>query len=174
MKLKHLALAAALMTAAAGASAQVYGELDYSFVSYKESGVPDATTGMLGGNLGYEINKNLALETRAAFGVMDDDVAYRGLNINVKVENTYGFYLKPKFSPAPNLELFAKLGYMHTKVKASALDFSQSSSGNDVAYGLGAQYGFTRQGYVTGGYSRFYDKDSTKLDGWNLGLGYKF
>ncbi len=174
MKLKHLALAVVMMTAAAGASAQVYGELDYTFVTYKETGVPDAKLGMLGANVGYEINRNLAVESRAAFGIQDDDVLYRGLTINVKVENTYGIYLKPKFSPAPNLEIFGKIGYMHTKVKYAGLGQSHTDSGSDATYGLGAQYEFDKKSYVTGGYTRFYEKDSLKLDGWNLGLGYKF
>jgi hypothetical protein len=174
MKLKHLALAVVMMTAAAGASAQVYGELDYQFVNYEDSDMPDVNIGLLGANLGYEINRNLAVEARAAFGVMDDDFTVAGINVNAKLDRSFGFYIKPKFSPAPNLELYGKLGYMDTRMKFSLLGDNFKDSDGDLAYGFGAQYDFAKKGYITGGYSRFYDDDGAKLGGWHLGLGYKF
>lgn len=174
MKLKHLALAVAMMTAAAGSSAQVYGELDYQHATYEYSDMPDVNIGLLGANLGYELNRNLAVEARAAIGIIDDDFTHEGVNVNAKLERSFGFYIKPKFSPAPNLELYGKLGYMDTKMKFNLFGDNFKASNSDLAYGIGAQYDFAKKGYITGGYSRFYDDDGAKLGGWHLGLGYKF
>ena len=75
---------------------------------------------------------------------------------------------------AQSLEVFARLGWAKTKLKANGGVFSASESGSDFAYGAGAQYSFTPTTYVTGGYTRLYDKNSVTADGWNIGVGYRF
>lgn len=169
-----ISTAIVLVAAASSACAQFYGELGYTALSYKESGAPDADLGLLGATIGYEINKNLAVEGLLATGISDDTVQVGAVNVKVKNKDTYGFFLKPKAIVAENLEVSAKLGWAKSKIEASSLGVTASDSGSDFAYGVGVQYSVTPTAYITGGYSNFYNKDGTKVDGWNIGVGYKF
>ena len=170
----------AAATAATTASAQTaspetkfYGELGYTALQYKEP-AGKADLGMGTATIGYEINKNFAVEGALGTGISDDNVNVLGTNVNVDVDNSYAVFLKPKAVVAQNLEVFAKLGWAKTKLKGSAGGFNASSTGSDFAYGAGAQYSITPTAYITGGYMKLYDKNSVTADGWNIGVGYKF
>ncbi|MFY9329250.1 MAG: porin family protein [Georgfuchsia sp.] len=171
--LTKISVAIALVVAATAASAQVYGEVAYTGLTYEEEG-GKADLGTLGATIGYEINKNLAVEGMFAAGVQDDDVDVGGFNVNVDLKNTYGVFLKPKAELAENLEVYARLGWAKSKIEASAFGQTMSDSGSDFAYGVGLQYSFSPTTYVTGSYTNLYDKEGTTIDGWGIGIGYKF
>jgi opacity protein-like surface antigen len=169
-----------LIAAATSANAQsavpqtkLYGELGYTALQYKEP-AGKADLGLGTATIGYEINKNFAVEGMLGTGITDDNVNVSGTNVNVDVDNSYGVFLKPKAQIAQDLEVFAKVGWAKTKLKGSAGGFSASNSGSDLAYGAGAQYNLTPTVYIAGGYMKLYDKDSVTADGWNVGVGYKF
>ncbi|CAG4884912.1 Maltoporin (maltose/maltodextrin high-affinity receptor, phage lambda receptor protein) [Georgfuchsia toluolica] len=105
-----------------------------------------------------------------AGGVQDDNVETPFGSVNVDLKHTYGAFLKPKMDLGQNFELFARLGWAKTKIDAGG----GSDSESDFAYGVGLQYSFSPKAYVTGGYMNLYDKDGVQVDGWNIGVGYKF
>lgn len=168
-------IAAATSASAQSASPQtrLYGELGYTALQYKEP-AGKADLGLGTATIGYEINKNFAVEGSLGTGISDDNVNVSGTNVKVDIDNSYGVFLKPKAQVAQDLEVFAKLGWAKTKLKANAGGFSASNSGSDFAYGAGAQYSITPAAYITGGYMKLYDKNSVTADGWNIGVGYKF
>ena len=51
---------------------------------------------------------------------------------------------------------------------------SLTDTDGDWAYGLGGNYYFDRNSYVSANYLRFYDKDNVKGDGITIGVGMKF
>ncbi|CAG4884917.1 Porin family protein [Georgfuchsia toluolica] len=172
--LKSIAVALVLATAATSASAQVYGEIGYSALNADGDGV-DVDLGTLGATVGYEINKNFAVEAMIAGGVQDDDIQDPLFgNINVDLKHTYGAFLKPKMNLGQNFEIFARLGWAKTKIEANGGGVTDSDSESDFAYGVGVQYSFSPKAYVTGGYMNLLDKDGIEVDGWNIGVGYKF
>ena len=174
MKIAKIAAAIALAAAAGSASAQVYGEVAYHALNVDESGIENLSIGALGVTLGYEAHPNLAVEAMLAVGVQDDSVTVSGIRVEGQLDNSMGLFLKPKLRVADGLELFARLGWAHSKITVRALGVSLSDDGNDLAYGLGAQYSFNKNMYVTGSYMNLYNKNDFKVDGWNIGLGYKF
>lgn len=169
---KRVSVAIALIATASCANAQVYGEAAYSWISYENSGYK-ADLGAIGATIGYEINKNLAIEGMLSEGISDDSVQVLGLNIKVKGKDTYGVFLKPK-AVLGDVELYAKLGWAKSNVEYSIPGASVSDSGSDFAYGVGMQYSLSPKTYITGGYMKLYDKDSVTIDGWSFGFGYKF
>lgn len=164
------AAAAALVLAAVGAQAQLYGEVGYSAVNV-DAGSTDVNLGTLTGIIGYGVHPNLAIEGMLAFGVQDDSIG----SAKVELEHAYGVFAKPRVMLSPNFELFGRLGYVESKLKASAPGYgSLSDSDGDWAYGLGGNYYFNPNTYLSVNYLKFYDKDDVKADGWTVGVGMKF
>jgi opacity protein-like surface antigen len=189
--MKRIAIAAAAVLAMLGTSAQaqtaarpapaVYGEVGYAFLKAKAEG-ESVNLGALRGILGYDFHQNLALEGMLAFGVKDhtESAVISGVTVKAKLElqNSYGIYVKPKFNPTPELELFARLGWARSeaKVEASAGGFSasESDSDSDFSYGVGVKYNFNPRTSVGLDYMRYFDKDGLTIDGVTVGFGYRF
>lgn len=163
------AAVAALVLAAAGAQAQLYGEVGYSTMKDSADGI-DVNLGALSGIIGYGIHPNVAVEGMLAFGVKDDDVLVGSIPVKAELEHAYGVFVKPRVMLSPNFELFGRIGYVEAKAKATAGAVSVSDSNGDWAYGLGGNYYFDKNTYMTVHYMK-YDSDT---DGFTLGIGMKF
>ena len=174
MKIAKIAAAIALAAAAGSASAQLYGEVAYHGLNYDERGTDSLSLGALGVAIGYEAHPNLAVEAMVAIGVQDDSVTVEGIKVDGELDYSAGLFLKPKFRITDGFEVFARLGWAQSEVTARGPGVSISDDGNDFAYGLGAQFSFNKNVYVTGSYMNMYDKNDVKVDGWSIGLGYKF
>lgn len=189
MKLIGIAAASAMLLAAGAAQAQmaragagnVYGELGYSWLKVQESGI-SVNPGMVRGTLGFNVNPYLAVEGMLGFGAQKDSSNgnFGGVPINVEtdVRHMFGLYVKPKVMLGQNLELFGRLGYTDTRLRSSAaipgFNTTDTSSGSDWSYGLGANFNFMPQAYVGVDYMRYYNKNDVKLDGVTLSVGYRF
>ncbi len=161
---------AALALAAAGAQAQLYGEIGYSWLDV-DGGGSSVDLGALTGTVGYGVHPNLAVEGMLAFGIQDDKIG----SAKVELEHSYGLFAKPRVMLSPNFELFGRLGYVESKLKASAAGYrSLTDTDGDWAYGVGGNYYFDRNSYLSANYLRFYDKDNVKGDGFSIGVGMKF
>jgi opacity protein-like surface antigen len=181
MKLKHcfpLAAAAAAVLFGGAAQAQQLAapaspwnaEIGYSWMNIRNGDLGfDASPQAIRGIVGYSFHPNFALEGMAAFGTHSDS----DLGVDVKLRSAYGLFLKPKVT-WNNLEVFGRLGYARTNVRASALGVSASGSDNDFAWGAGAAWNFNPRTYVSVDYMRLDNKDSTRVDGWTVNLGYRF
>jgi opacity protein-like surface antigen len=195
---KILVLAAALAMAGA-ASAQVvtgqprtaYGstgamgpwsaELGYSSLDIESGGVgfkPGAVRLMLG----YSVHPNVAVEGMAAFNANDDSSTVRvgaiPVSVDAELRRSYGLFVKPKIMLGDRFEVFGRLGWVESKIRVSGsvpgAAFSASDSGNDVAYGAGANWYFARNVYAGLDYMNWYDKGGTKIDGWTFNIGTRF
>ncbi len=169
---KKIYIAALALGAAAGAHAQVYGELGY--VDLHDKFTLAGTEykphlGALNATLGYGLHPNLALEGMLAAGVKDDTVA----GVKVELKHTVGLFLKPRVMVSPAFELFARIGYAESKIRGRRANTADESS-SDWAYGLGTNFYFNPTSYGTLSYMRLYDKDGEKIHGVTLGVGMKF
>ena len=175
--MKRIAIAAAaalLMIGSAQAqqatASPLYGELGYSFVQIKESTTGfNATPQALRGIIGYNFHPYFAGEAMVAIGTNSDS----DLGVDAKLKNAFGLFIKPKYD-FNNFEVFGRLGWVRTKLKASGNGFTVSDSDNDFAYGLGVNYNFNPRTYAGIDYMRQYDKDGLKIDGWTINVGYRF
>jgi outer membrane autotransporter protein len=190
--MKLIAIAAAsIMLMAGAAQAQVmaprptmagttYGEVGYTSLKISESGV-DVKPGVLRGIIGFNFSNYVAFEGMAGFGVTKDstDVNVLGNRVTLEgdVQHMFGVYVKPRVN-IDGFELFGRLGYADTRLKATArvgaVSVSDTTSGSDWSYGLGANFNFSPRAYVGIDYMQYYNKDDTKIEGVTLGLGYRF
>ncbi len=171
--IRFLSVTAVLATAAVAAQAQVYVEGAFSAMTYKDGSVslnPYAFSGVLG----YEVSPNLAVEGLLSVGVKDDSITEQGYKVNVGLSNAMGVFLKPKVMLSNEFEVFGRVGYAQTKMKFSSTDGSAKDAGSAFAYGLGANYYLDKTTYVTASYINLYDKNKQKINGFNIGVGYKF
>lgn len=97
------------------APAGLYGELGYTGLKVA-SGDASVKPGAVRGTLGHAFPPNVAVEGMVAFGDNDDTTQ----GVTVELQRAYGFYLKPKFNPTTEFEVFARLGHVDSKFKASA------------------------------------------------------
>ncbi|GAB3189239.1 porin family protein [Hydrogenophaga aquatica] len=165
-------LAVAILGAAAlGAQAQgMYGEIGYSGLKAKVNGAspkPDALRAIVG----VDYNDNLAFEGMVGFGLNDDSAS----NVAADLKSTYGLYVKPKVKLGERVELFGRAGWAHSKVAvASNTGFSGTRSSGDFAYGVGVGYQITNAMSVNADYMRYFNKSGLKVDGYTIGLGFRF
>jgi outer membrane autotransporter protein len=164
-------------SSSAPASTPWYGELGYTSLKFHDSSGFSVGPGALRGIIGYNFHPNVAVEGMLAGGVSDGSTTIAGTDVKVKLQDAYGIFVKPKVD-LDNFELFARLGWTQERVRVSAISAlgsaSASGSDNSFAWGAGASYNFSPKAYVTLDYLRYYSKDSTKIDGWTLGAGYRF
>ncbi len=166
----------ALLMAGAGAHAQgVYAEVGYTPLSLEASVVgvdvasdPSAVRGLVG----YELGPYLALEGMVGFGVADDDITGNGFSSGLKgkVDNMFGVYAKPKLPIAPDFDLFGRVGFASTKLSVAGDSATESS----LSWGLGASYRINEQLSINGDYMVYHDKDDVTIDGFTVGVGFRF
>ncbi len=164
-----IAAAAAIAFAAAGAQAQLYGEVGYSAINVDMPG-HGVDLGAISGIVGYGVHENLAFEGFLALGVNDDKIG----STKVELEHAYGIFAKPRVMLNPNFELYGRLGYVESKAKGSNSLGSLSDSDGDWAYGIGGNYYFNPNTYLGVSYTRLYDKHDVQADGLTVGVGMKF
>jgi outer membrane autotransporter protein len=172
--MKLIAIAAGSLFLALGpahaqfAGAPLYGELGYSFLEVKDFGFktnPQALRGIVG----YNFHPYLAAEAMAGFGTSDDSDGA----LNVKLRNMFGLYAKPKYT-WNNAEVFARLGWAHTSVRASSPVRSTTDKDDDFSWGVGANYNFNPKMYVGADWMRYTKQDHIKVQGVTVSFGYRF
>jgi outer membrane protease len=177
--IRTLSVSVLLAAAAASSQAQVYVEGAYAPLTLKVDDADlaaKAKPAALTGIVGYNINPNLDVEGLVGLGVKKSNLTFQGESTSVKAEITssIGAFLKPKFQLNDEVEVFARVGYVYSKLKLTAGGASESASEGSFAYGLGGNYYLNKQTYLTASYMGLYNKDSVKVDGFNLGVGFKF
>ena len=187
MKRMVTAAAAATLFALGSAHAQMampttsalYGELGYTFMKIDAAGT-SFRPGAIRGVLGWDVHPMAAIELMAAFGANKDDknIVVNGVSTNVDADlkTMYGIFIKPRYV-MNQFELFGRLGYAHTKVKAESTNnglVNESHSDDDFAWGLGVNYRFNPRMYVGLDWMRYSNQSNHKVDGLTLGFGYHF
>ncbi len=178
-KISSVALACLFVAGAAQAqqarpaASPWYGEIGYTAAKITSD---DATwhPGAVRGVVGYDINPNVAVEGMVGIGAHDDSATVLGVSVEGKIKNSYGLYVKPKFNVTPEVEVFGRVGFARTKVSASAMGSTFTSSDTDLSYGAGVNYSLSRTTYLGVDYMRYYNKDGVKADGLTVGVGMRF
>ncbi len=161
------------LVGATAAQAQFYVEGAYTPTSIKVDG-DKLKPAMLTGVVGYGLHPNLAVEGMLGLGVKKDTFIDEDGENSVKYKSAYGIYLKPRYQLSQDIEVFARVGYSQVKAKVSWAGGSSSDSEGSTSWGFGGNYAIDKNLYLTASYMNFYKKDGVKIDGFNLGVGYKF
>jgi outer membrane autotransporter protein len=182
MKLLTIAAASALMMLGTAAQAQsaspLYGEIGISRLTVKGDEGFKVNPTALRGIVGYNVHPLVAVEGMLAFGLSDDehtfDFGAGPETESLKLRHAYGVFVKPKFSPTNNFEVFGRLGWAKAKFKAEGAGFSETVSDSGAAYGLGVNYSFNPKMYVGVDYMRYAKVEGAKVNSLSVSFGYRF
>jgi len=152
-----------------------YVEGSYAWPSL-DSGGYSATMGAGIVRAGVNFNRYWALEAAGAFGTSNANITALGIPIDLKLKSAYGVYVKGTYPLAPHLELFARAGWLHATLEASAPGYgvSASSSDSSFSYGGGFQVPFGTGWYAQADYMAYYAKNGDSIRGPSIGVGYRF
>ncbi len=173
--MKKIAFIAAALLSTGLAQAQnspFYVDAGYSALQLRTSN-PDTKKGLgaLRGIAGWEVHPNIALELMAATGV--SDAKYDGGG-KIKLTHALGVFAKPKFAVTDQIEVFGRAGWVRTTLKGSDGTSSTTDHGQDIAWGLGASYKIMPGWSASLDYTRYYNKESVRIEGIGLNVGYRF
>ena len=177
MKNSRHALVALLAVLATGAvSAQsmsnqgYYGEVGYTALNMKNDSTGfDATPKLARVTFGKEIDKNLSVEGSYAFTASKDSSVVDGTNYTAKA-TAFGVSLKPKIEISKDVEVFARVGALHTKYEDEGSSFSKTK----LAYGIGMQAQLSKDVYSQVDYMNYYKQESATAKGFTISVGTRF
>lgn len=167
-------IALAAVSAQAQSNNGIYGEVGYTSVNYSEPGYSLSPAGVIRVSLGKNFSDNLALEAIAGFAATDGSLTTSGVTVKGRVDSMYGFYIKPQAQLSDSVSVFGRLGWVSSKLTATAPGVSISSSGSDVSYGVGASVKVAKNAAITFDYMTYYNKSGTKADGITAGVSFGF
>lgn len=177
--MKRLILCVALLIGAQAAAAEDnypgYYTIGYSFLKLQDSGAGvSLNLGGITGAVGWMPIKWLGLEATGLLGVGSDN--YQG--VDFKLESGYMASVLPTLPFGEDWSAYLRVGYLHATLKGSVMGYSATASDHDTAFGGGFQWtprvgqrmhlGFRVE------YTRFLDKDGTKVDGETLSFMQRF
>jgi hypothetical protein len=148
----------------------VYGSLGYS--QARSDGVD---LGAVQGRLGARLGQHLGAEAELAGGVSDDKTYVAGVPVDVEMKHQAAVYGVGFLPVTPKADLYARVGYGETKVKASAGGASATDRGQSWNYGVGGQYFLDGANGVRADYTRHdFKDDAGEADVWSVGYVRKF
>jgi outer membrane immunogenic protein len=168
-------LAIAIAAQAATDDMKPYIEGSYAWPQLNSGGY-SATMGAGLVRAGVNFDRYWALEAVGAFGTSDANISGLGIPISLKLKSAYGAYVKGQYPVAPHFELFARAGWLHATLEASAPGYgvSASSSDSSFSYGAGFQVPFGTGWYAQADYMSYYSKNGDSIRGPSIGIGYRF
>lgn len=165
-RLTTITTALGLAACAWGVQAQgVYGELGYTGLDYKAPGLK-VNPGMVRGVVGYELNPQLAVE--GVVGLQGGSDTASGTTL--RLDNMVGVFGKVQAPLTDALKVYGRLGVARTSLKANGV----SDSDTGLAYGAGITYDLSKTTYLNADYTQYLDRRDRKLEGFTVGVGYRF
>jgi hypothetical protein len=182
--LKSIVVFAALAAAAAvaaPASAQSIADLKpitynvsagYTGVSWSGQNLGAVTL-----RAGADFGKYLGVEGEGSFGVTDANTAVHGYNGKLHLNDQYAGYGVVRYPVLPNANLFARVGYGHSDIKA-AMSWAPSATYREdsLNYGVGGQYLFNPKDGLRVEWTRydFQSRGMDPADVWTVSYVRKF
>lgn len=169
------AAAAATLTAGAAAAQSWQAPQTYGTIGYTQLDASDANLGAITGRFGAKVSPYFGGEAEASFGVVDDDFDVGGVTGSIEHEWDAAVYGVGFVPLSDRVELFGRLGYGTTEVKADAAGFSVSEDGESFNYGVGANVFLDeRNGLRADWTRRDFDGDDAEIDTYSLNYVRRF
>lgn len=167
---------AALTLLAAPAMAQEPASRVTGSVGYTQLDGDDGDLGAITGRMGYNFTRYLGVEGEASFGVKDEDITIGAVDGSLEHEYDAAVYGVATLPVSENFEVFGRVGYGTTSIKADVAGFTASEDGESVNYGVGANYFFDGRNGVRADITRrdFTDDAGGEVDTYSLGYVRRF
>ena len=177
--LVSLAAVAAISAVAAPAFAQTsfFAPVTYEgSVGYTGIHLNGADLGAIDLRAAANFGKYVGIEGEGAFGVNDQNGSVGNVSTKLHLNDEYAGYGVARWPVAPNGNLFARVGYGHSDVKATATSGVNSASAtlgvDSFNYGVGGEYFFDGKNGVRVDYTRFDFQKSGAADADTWSVGY--
>ena len=168
---------AALALVGTPALAQSFSDPQWTgSVGYTHLDGDDGSLGAVTGRVGAKISRYIGVEGEASFGVKDEDITIGGVDGSLEHEYDAAIYGVANVPVSENLELFGRVGYGTTSIKADVAGFTASEDGESLNYGAGANYFFDSQNGVRADWTRrdFQEDNGGELDTYGLSYVRRF
>jgi predicted porin len=161
--------------------AQVYTEVQYMSAHSHgtvSTGTTESRGDTLSGVVGYQLTDVFSVEGLLGTGLGGADVKLNGASqthpVTSHLDHAVGIYVRAKHDLNKDTSVFAKFGWNDWRTTASNSVASATSSYSDFAYGVGLNYQITQSTYLTTSWMSVYNKNSVKVDGFAIGMGYRY
>lgn len=168
---------AALTLIAAPAMAQSVSDPQWTgSLGYTHLDGDDGSLGAVTGRVGAKFSQYFGVEGEASFGVKDEDVTIAGVDGTLEHEYDAALYGVASVPVNQNLELFGRLGYGTTSIKANVAGVTAEQDGESINYGAGANYYFDGQNGLRADWTRrdFQDDGGGEVDTYGLSYVRRF
>lgn len=168
---------AALTLLSTPALAQSFSDPQWSgSVGYTHLDSGDESLGAVTGRVGAKVSRYLGVEAEGSFGVKDEDVTIAGVDGTLEHEYDAAVYAVGTVPVNPNLELFGRVGYGATSLKADVAGVSATEDGESLNYGAGANWFFDGQNGLRADWTRrdFTDDAGGEIDTYGLSFVRRF
>lgn len=171
-----LLAAAAVSVFAVPAMAQtVTSPSYYGTLGYTQLDTDNADLSTIAGRVGAKLHPNFGVEAETSFGVGSDRVSIGGVDAKVKQRYDVAAYGVASLPVTSNIDLFARVGYGVTEVKASAAGVSTSDHLTSWNYGAGATYNLDALNGIRADYTyRDFQHSQGSADAYSLSFVRKF
>jgi len=149
-------------------------------IAYSGLHTDGADLGAITLRLGADFGRYLGVEGEGSFGVVDENGSVDGVATKLHLNDQYAGYVVARYPVLPNANLFARIGYGHSDVRASAsaggLSAAQTVGLDSWNFGAGGQYFFDGKNGIRAEYTRFdfQDRGAQDADTWSVGYVRKF
>ena len=130
--------------------------------------------GMAGLKVGYNIDKNTAIEAMGATNISSASGYVGSTYITAQVSGAQGVYLKLKSDNPNGVNVYGKFGTTSGTVTASSAYGSVWTSGYSTSYGAGLQFDDKDNTYYTIEYMSYYSNAGVTVGGPSVSIGLKF
>ncbi|AQR61290.1 cell envelope biogenesis protein OmpA [Brevundimonas sp. LM2] len=176
--MRNLLLATAALTVFAepAAAQSVQGPTYSGSIGYTQLDSDDGDLGAITARLDARLHPNFGLEGEASVGVRDEDFSVGGVNGSLEHDYDAAAYAVGYLPLSPNLELFGRVGYGTTQIKADVAGFEATEDGESVNYGVGANYFFDGVNGIRGDITRrdFTDDNGGEVDTYGVSYVRRF
>ncbi|GAA0647419.1 hypothetical protein GCM10009101_20830 [Brevundimonas lenta] len=132
---------AALTLIAAPAIAQSVSNPQWNgSLGYTHLDGDDGSLGAVTGRIGAKFTPYLGVEGEASIGVKDEDITIAGVDGKLEHDYDAALYGVASVPVSDNVELFGRLGYGTTSIKADVAGATASTDGESINYGAGANW----------------------------------
>lgn len=171
-----LATAALTVIAAPAAAQSLSSPALTGSIGYTQLDSDDGDLGAVTGRLNAKFNRYFGVEGEASVGVKDDDIDVGGVPGKLEHDYDAAAYGVATLPINPNFELFGRVGYGTTSIKADVAGVTAEEDGESVNYGVGANYFFDGRNGIRADFTRrdFTDDNGGEVDTYGLGYVRRF
>jgi outer membrane immunogenic protein len=151
-----------------------YAGVSFASIHYTQDGFPSADPAAVAFKLGRRLDRFLAVEARAGFGVGDDTVTYLGSPVDVSIDYYFGLYAKGILPLGEAFSVYGVLGVVGGRVIADGFGYRAARSDTGFSYGAGVDLALGRSWGLNFEWAELFKDSDFKVQGTSFGVTYRY